>query len=110
MDVGGFHQEVENLTEQRNWLMRFRNGTNMPIKMSANTPNPTPPTNILNHSLPRQRMNLPLPIRRPRQLGVMKHDEPIIERHVNICLDSVGAVFAGFRERCERVLSCRDSC
>jgi hypothetical protein len=34
----------------------------------------------------------------------MKHDEPIIERHMDIGLDPVGAVFACFRERGERVL------
>jgi hypothetical protein len=40
MDVGGFHQEVEHLTEQRNRLMRFGNGSNMSVKPISKIPNP----------------------------------------------------------------------
>ena len=49
-------------------------------------------------------MNLAFSIRRPRQLGIMEHDEPIIDRHVNVGLDSVGAVFACLGKGRERVL------
>lgn len=105
MDVGGFHQEIENLAEQRNRLMRFRGGPNMPIE-SVSQIHRELRLNSLDDSIPWQRMDLTLAIRRPRQLGIMKHDEPIIPCHVDISLNPVSAVLTCFRKGGERVLGC----
>ena len=84
--------------------MRFRYSANMPARWTISQHFSNLQRDILDHPFPRQRMNLALSIRGPRQLGIMEHDESIIERHMNVGLDSVSAVLACLGKGRERVL------
>lgn len=66
VDVGGFHQEFQNIAKQRNRLMRFFKRSYVPTDRD-NQPqsNTAQKRDILDDPSPRQRVDLPLPIGRP---------------------------------------------
>lgn len=98
MNVGRLHQQFENIAKQWNRLMRRFQRSHIPTLQSATHQPEARLQDVLNDSSPRQRMDLPLPIRRSRKLRVVKHDESVVPRHMDVGFNPVCAVCASFGE------------